>query len=650
MAITKDTTSSAVGGSATSLTWAHTVGTGSNTILVVAVRISSGTATVTGVTYNAVSMTQLTSKVQGSNTVYLFYILLGSTTSASHNIVASFSATVTSIGTATSYFNVAQSGTWGTAATSSGASGNSSNTVTTTASSQEVVDINYELGTTDATSGASQTKEVSNGTSALGWLDFGDIAATGSSMSLSWTNPTNTAWIELSAAMNVAGTQATKSLGVRLRLAAQKIVSAGVRLRLATKNTQSLGLRLHLTTGIQSGGFALFANGTGVASFDDFRVTSYPDPALALEPVGRLGSSFVSWNSILPSPATTLGMYTSLRGHGSDWVDISAQNGGSISGLYPQPDPTIDGFGVDSHLLYDSSFQGYQGYDNPIRPNQSGWGTASDGQPWTELTASGVTFAVSSNELTATGSVNAFVQALGSSTLSDCDVAARLASTSASDVLAVAFRITASNTYYFVRIGGGTLEIRKSVAGVITSLVSQVFTTTANTFYRVRGRVIGTTLQCKAFADGANDPGWMLSVTDSAIAGPGQFGLRHALNAAGNTASSDQFLAAFVISGEAPPGPAISTWDTAKSRLVLQGGTNALVLQRGVSRAYIDVLTTLDRADAGGRVFRMVDYSNFYALVIADASSSVGTPNRVTLYKYVAGAATHLAQATIAFT
>src|SRR6266571_3410202 len=207
MAITKDTTSSAVGGSATSLTWAHTVGTGSNTILVVAVRISSGTATVTGVTYNAVSMTQLTSKVQGSNTVYLFYILLGSTTSASHNIVASFSATVTSIGVATSYFNVAQSGTWGTAATSSGASGNSSNTVTTTSSSQEVVDINYELGTTDATSGASQTKEVSNGTSALGWLDFGDIAATGSSMSLSWTNPTNTAWIELSAAMNVAGTR-----------------------------------------------------------------------------------------------------------------------------------------------------------------------------------------------------------------------------------------------------------------------------------------------------------------------------------------------------------------------------------------------------------------------------------------------------------
>ncbi len=357
MAITKDTTSSVVGGSATSLTWAHTVGTGSNTILVVAVRINSGTATVTGVTYNAVSMTQLTSKVQGSNTVYLFYILLGTTTSASHNIVASFSATVTSIGVATSYFNVAQSGTWGTAATSSGASGNSSNTVTTTSSSQEVVDINYELGTTDATAGASQTKEVSNGTSALGWLDFGDIAATGSSMSLSWTNPTNTAWIELSAAMNVAGTQATKSLGVRLRLAAQKIVSAGVRLRLATKSTQSLGMRLHLTTGIQSGGYCLYANGTGVASFTDFRVTASPDPALALEPVGRLGSSFVSWNAILPSPATTLGMYTSLRGDGSDWFDVSAQSGGPIPGLYGQPDPTIDGFGVDSHMNYTATNQ-----------------------------------------------------------------------------------------------------------------------------------------------------------------------------------------------------------------------------------------------------------------------------------------------------
>ncbi len=246
-----------------------------------------------------------------------------------------------------------------------------------------------------------------------------------------------------------SGTLATKSLGVRTRLMVQKIVSAGVRLRLATKNTQSLGLRLHLTTGIQSGGFCLYANGTGVATFDDFRVTASPDPALALEPVGRLGSSFVSWNSILPSNATTLGMYTSLRGDGSDWVDVSAQSGGPIPGLYGQPDPTIDGFGVDSHMQY-----------------------------------------------------------------------------------------TATN-----RTGG------------------------------------------------------------------------------------------------APP---TVTYDTAKSRVILTGGTNGIYLYNAIARADVDVLTILDTADNGGLVWRFIDTDNFYRLVIADNLANVGTPNTVTLYKIAANVVTTL--------
>src|SRR5207247_10416036 len=59
----------------------------------------------------------------------------------------------------------------------------------------------------------------------------------------------------------------------------------------------------HFLTGsvILSGGFCLYANGTGLASFDDFRVTAYPAPALALEPLGRLGRSVISWNANLRS-------------------------------------------------------------------------------------------------------------------------------------------------------------------------------------------------------------------------------------------------------------------------------------------------------------------------------------------------------------
>src|SRR6266849_5353319 len=126
---------------------------------------------------------------------------------------------------------------------------------------------------------------------------------------------------------------------------------------LATK-TRTVPMTAALTIpGPTSGGFALYANGTGVASFDDFRVTAFPDPSLACEPAGRAGSSYVGWNANLPTAATTVGIDTSTRGDGTDWVDVSAQNGGPIPGIFTQPDPTTDGFSADTSALYTSTFR-----------------------------------------------------------------------------------------------------------------------------------------------------------------------------------------------------------------------------------------------------------------------------------------------------
>src|SRR6266849_2809056 len=126
---------------------------------------------------------------------------------------------------------------------------------------------------------------------------------------------------------------------------------------LATK-TRTVPMTAALTIpGPTSGGFALYANGTGVASFDDFRVTAFPDPSLACEPAGRAGSSYVGWNANLPTAATTVGIDTSTRGDGTDWVDVSAQNGGPIPGIFTQPDPTTDGFSADKSAPYTSTFR-----------------------------------------------------------------------------------------------------------------------------------------------------------------------------------------------------------------------------------------------------------------------------------------------------
>jgi len=194
----KDAVSNSSTASASSLTWSHTVtNVQSNLLLIVAVTVA-GSATVSGVTYAGAAMTQLSSKAQGTQTVYLFYKVAPAT--GANNIVATFSATVAGIGLGVSYYNVAQSSTFGTPATNSGTSGNSSVVVTTSANTQEVLDVNFANGSS-STPGASQVIEASN--TVVSPFYFGDLGTVGANNSLSWTNAGSpTIWIEIGVAMN----------------------------------------------------------------------------------------------------------------------------------------------------------------------------------------------------------------------------------------------------------------------------------------------------------------------------------------------------------------------------------------------------------------------------------------------------------------
>jgi hypothetical protein len=196
----KDAVSNSSNASASSLTWSHTVtNSQSNLILLVAVSVGSS-ATCTGVTYNSAAVTMLSSKTQGTQTVYLFYKVAPST--GANNIVATLSGAAPVIGLATSYYNVAQTSTFGTAASNSGTSGSSSNTVTTTVNTQIVLDINYANGTS-STPGLTQTIETSN--TGVAPFYFADRGAVGTNLALAWTNAGSpTIWVEVGVAMNGA--------------------------------------------------------------------------------------------------------------------------------------------------------------------------------------------------------------------------------------------------------------------------------------------------------------------------------------------------------------------------------------------------------------------------------------------------------------
>lgn len=149
-------------------------------------------------------------------------------------------------------------------------------------------------------------------------------------------------------------TQVTNIFKLRLRLSITHNWLFKLRIKLRTQNTRVFQLRLIAKEPpLFSGGFTLFANGTGVANYDSFRVTEYPDSSLSLSKVlPRLGSSSVSWNALTPAN-TTLGIDTSIDG--VNWTDVTASNGGSIPGLLSQPVPSIDAFDTNTSSNYTST-------------------------------------------------------------------------------------------------------------------------------------------------------------------------------------------------------------------------------------------------------------------------------------------------------
>lgn len=104
MSIAFDASSGGGVTSAASVTIAHTC-TGSNLVLIVAARTSSNVATITGITYNGVSMSQVDNQTVVSSQYAALYILKNPATGA-NNIIVSASGTTNINACAASYTGV----------------------------------------------------------------------------------------------------------------------------------------------------------------------------------------------------------------------------------------------------------------------------------------------------------------------------------------------------------------------------------------------------------------------------------------------------------------------------------------------------------------------------------------------------------------
>jgi len=80
------------------------------------------------------------------------------------------------------------------------------------------------------------------------------------------------------------------------------------------------------------------------------------------------------------------------------------------------------------------------------------------------------------------------------------------------------------------------------------------------------------------------------------------------------------------------------------------GGSQAILVRNDVLLADGVVAATATQCNDGGLVMRAKDLNTYYLLVVHDSAYAVGTPNRMVLFKNIAGTFTSLGTAVISFT
>lgn len=184
--------------------------------------------------------------------------------------------------------------------------------------------------------------------------------------------------------------------------------------------------------------------------------------------------------------------------------------------------------------------------DTYIRPNQAGWGVASNGHTWANFgDTANLALSILSNQGKATGSSNDNWIIIGSIAYSNINILVRIAATSnaAGEWNGISARYTDTNNHYRCYIRGTSLEIEKKVAGVATIINNAGIINTANQAQWVRFLLAGATLKGKQWIDGTNEPNaWTVTTTDNTF-NSGTIGLFVSPNTTADVTTFDNFSA-----------------------------------------------------------------------------------------------------------
>lgn len=200
-------------------------------------------------------------------------------------------------------------------------------------------------------------------------------------------------------------------------------------------------------------------------------------------------------------------------------------------------------FALDyNHQLTDWTPTENYGTDTFIRANQSGWGTASDGQTWALVGSGTMTATIASDEGTLSGVANSdTVLQFGSKTVADVEAVCRVTGTNFTlDRLGPILRVQNATNWYQAAIFNGNLTISKMVSGALSTVAHVAFASTNGAYYWIRYHVASQFHYVRAWRDGSVEPiGWQVIAQDSSFTVAGGFGMEGWSSSAADTLCVD---------------------------------------------------------------------------------------------------------------
>ncbi len=186
--------------------------------------------------------------------------------------------------------------------------------------------------------------------------------------------------------------------------------------------------------------------------------------------------------------------------------------GTNITPTAAQPSPTSKTAQPIANMVAQDTFH---------RPDQTFWGTASDGQKWGGQANVSPEFTIARGfgQINRTANGQRLYTATLGPTITDTELLLSASlDTFKSSHIGVALRWQDDQNYYKVLIDQSQLRLFKRVNNQTSTLMTTPFAAQANTSYTIRFRVVGSTLQAKAWQTGSTEPAtWIATATDNSF-------------------------------------------------------------------------------------------------------------------------------------